>query len=72
MYRLNVAALRAAAADKGDTTGYAIAQRTGLAESTISRWLTGQTQPGTLSLLILCRTYETTLDALMTEVCEAA
>lgn len=72
MYQLNVSALRAAAAAKGDTSGYAISQRTGLAESTISRWLAGQTQPGSLSLLILCREYETSTDALMCEVQTAA
>lgn len=65
MYRLLPHRLREAAASKGDHTGYAIAKRTGLAESTISRLLSGQQQPGVNTLLRLSRAYGVSTDDLM-------
>lgn len=68
MYRLRIKTLREAAARKGDTSGYAIARRSGVAESSISRILRGETQPGAISLLRLSRTYGVSTDDLMHEV----
>lgn len=68
MYRLNIKLLRTAAAAKGDTTGYAIARRTGLAESTVCRWLSGQTQPGSISLITLRDAYGVATDDLLQAV----
>lgn len=65
MYRLRATALRAAAARLGDETGYAIAKRTGLHESTISRLLNGQTRPGSNTLIVLSRVYGISADDLM-------
>ncbi|MEE4598284.1 helix-turn-helix transcriptional regulator [Streptomyces sp. DSM 41524] len=64
-YRLRTDRLRAVARQKGDKTGYAIAQRTGLAESTISRLLRGKTQPGAKALLRICTVYGATTEDLM-------
>lgn len=44
-YRFNINTLREAAAQLGDHTDYKIAQRTGLAQSTISRLAAGDCQP---------------------------
>lgn len=65
MYRLRIQTLREAAAKRGDISGYAIAQRTGVPESSISRFLRGQSQPGAISLLRLCNAYEVTTDDLV-------
>ncbi|MFF9554535.1 helix-turn-helix domain-containing protein [Streptomyces albus] len=64
---MNATTLLNAAAQRGDTTGYAIAQRTGVPESSVSRILRGQSQPGVISLLRLCRTYGLALDELIEE-----
>lgn len=68
MYSLSIAKLRAAAQKKGDHTGYAIAKRTGIDESAISRLLQGKTQPGLNSALRLAAVYDTTVEALMEPV----
>jgi len=68
-YRFDAQQFRKAAASKGDTTGYAIAQRTGLTEGTVSRILSGDRQPKFASAVLLARTYGAPLDDL---VCEAA
>lgn len=57
-YRFRRDRLAEAAQAKGDATRYAIAQRTGLDESTLSRWYAGKSTPSTASLLRLASTYE--------------
>ncbi|MFJ9448220.1 helix-turn-helix domain-containing protein [Kitasatospora sp. NPDC101235] len=64
-YRFDIAAFREAAAQKGDATGYAIAQRTGLSEGAISRILNGYRQPKLDSAAHLAHTYGATLDDLV-------
>jgi transcriptional regulator with XRE-family HTH domain len=59
--------LMAAAAKKGDLTGYAIAMRTGLAQSTVSRLRRGLTAPADRTLHTMAATYETTVEELLTE-----
>lgn len=66
-YRLRCDRLAEAAASKGDHTSYAIAKRTGLAESTLSRLRRGLAKPNTSSLLILAKTYDLTVDELLTQ-----
>lgn len=68
MYRLSIANLRAAAQKKGDHTGYAIAKRTGINESAISRILRGKFQPDLNSVLRMADAYDTTVEALMEPV----
>lgn len=68
MYRLRIDKLRDAARAKGDESGYAIAQSTGLSEPTISKLLRGKTRPGVETLLILKRVYGGTVDELIEEV----
>lgn len=67
-YRLRVDHLRTAARNHGDATGYAIAQRTGISESSISRILRGTTLPDLRSLLIIASTYGTTVEELIERV----
>lgn len=59
----------AEAAKAGDTTGYAIAKRTQLSMSALSRILRGERQPTLGSAAVMARTYRLSLDEL---VCEAA
>ena len=68
MYRLRIDKLRDAARAKGDTSGYAIAQRTGLSEPSISKLLRGKTRPGVETLLTFRRVYGGTVDELIEEV----
>lgn len=65
MYRLRIETLISAAAGKGDRTGYAIARRTGIAESSIYRLLNGEAQPDLISALRLGETYDITVEELM-------
>lgn len=67
-YRLLTANLRNVASKKGDTSGYAIAKRTGLTEPTISKLLNGRTQPGLNTLLAFRRAYDCSIDDLIEEV----
>ncbi|MER5482987.1 helix-turn-helix transcriptional regulator [Streptomyces sp. NPDC002812] len=67
-YRLRVDTLRKAALVKGDQSGYAIAQRTGLSEPTVSKLLRGVSLPGLKALLLFDRAYGTTPDDLIEEV----
>lgn len=67
-YRLRTDRLREVARERGDASGYAIAQRTGLAESTVSRLLRGKTQPGAKSLMRFCDAYGTDAGHLMEAV----
>lgn len=71
-YRLHTSRLREAAAAKGDRSGYAIARRTGLAESTLSRLRRGIASPATSTLLTLAATYGVAVDDLIVKVGETA
>lgn len=64
-YRLCSDRLQEAAAAKGDRSSYAIAKRTGLAQSTLSRLRRGLAKPATGSLLILSATYGLSVDELL-------
>lgn len=56
-YRLRSSRLREAASAQGDATSYAIAKRTGLAQSTLSRLHNGKSKPSMKSLLTLADAY---------------
>lgn len=72
MHRLRTKKLRDIARAHGDTTDIAIAKRAGLNKSIISRLLNGRVQPGTDTLLRLCRAYNATTDDLMEPIEDAA
>lgn len=57
--------LAEAAAAKGDLTGYAIAKRTGLNQTTLSRIRRGIVQPAARTLITLSRTYGLSIDELI-------
>jgi len=65
VYRLRISTLIGAAASKGDKTGYAIARRTGIAESSIYRLLNGEAQPDLISALRLGEAYDIRVEELM-------
>ncbi|MGW1840587.1 helix-turn-helix domain-containing protein [Streptomyces sp. NPDC002067] len=67
LYRLNFPTLLRAAAACGDTSAYAISRRSGVPESSLSRWRRGKTQPGSISLLRLARAYGLAIDDLIQE-----
>lgn len=64
-YRLRIARLLEAAAQTGDTTGYAIARRTGLSEPSVSKLLNSKTKPGVKTLLLISKAYGIPLDDLV-------
>lgn len=64
-YRLHGSRLAEAAAAKGDKTNYAIAKRTGLNQTTISRLRRGLARPATSSLLVLAATYDMAIEELL-------
>lgn len=66
-YRVSISTLRKVASTKGDRSGYAIAKRTGLNESTISKILRGRAQPGPKSLLAFRDAYGCSVDELLEE-----
>ncbi|MFE5871589.1 helix-turn-helix domain-containing protein [Streptomyces roseifaciens] len=68
MYRLRVDLLRAVARETGDRTGYAIARRTKIAESSIYRILSGTAQPDLNSMLRISTTYGVPIETLMEPV----
>lgn len=68
MFRLRIDKLREATATLGDTTGYAIAQRTGIAESSVYRFLAGAAQPDLNSMLRISDAYGTSVEDLMERV----
>lgn len=68
MFRLRIDKLLTAAARHGDTTGYAIAQRTGIAESSVYRFLNGTAQPDLISMLRVSAAYDTRVEDLMERV----
>lgn len=63
--RFRVDVLTKKAEAKGDHTHYAIAQRIGVRESTISRLMAGRTIPNLLTLAALAGAYGTSLDDLV-------
>lgn len=64
-YRLRGTLLAEAAAARGDHSNYAIAKRTGLNQTTISRLRRGLAKPATSSLLVLATTYGVTIEDLL-------
>lgn len=56
-YRLRTELLRAAAREAGDQSNTAIAQRTGVSESALSRMLRGQSRPLFETIIQLAHTY---------------
>ncbi|RLL68167.1 helix-turn-helix transcriptional regulator [Streptomyces sp. Z26] len=64
-YRLSSTRLAEVAAAKGDHTSYAIAKRTGVAQSTLSRLRRGVASPATETLLALADAYEVTVEELV-------
>lgn len=64
-YRLSGERLAKAAANKGDLSGYAIAKRTGLNQTTLSRLRRGIAQPAIKTLLTLSATYGISVDELI-------
>ncbi|WP_236243164.1 helix-turn-helix domain-containing protein [Streptomyces sp. CC228A] len=66
-YVLHTKTLNRAAAEKGDHSRYAIAKRTGLAESTLSRLARGLASPTTKSLMTLAEAYAVSLGDLVQE-----
>ncbi|MER8197037.1 helix-turn-helix transcriptional regulator [Streptomyces microflavus] len=64
-YRLSGERLARAAAVKGDLSGYAIAKRTGLNQTTLSRLRRGMARPATKTLLTLSATYGISVDELI-------
>jgi transcriptional regulator with XRE-family HTH domain len=71
-YQLRSDRLDEAAAKKGDLSSYAIAKRTGLAESTLSRLRRGLASPATASLMKLSEIYGIPVDELIETAEEAA
>lgn len=64
-YRLRKVRLQEAAAARGDLTNYAIAKRTGLNQTTLSRVCRGVVQPAAETLLTLATTYGLSVDELI-------
>ncbi|WP_035796332.1 helix-turn-helix domain-containing protein [Kitasatospora mediocidica] len=66
-HRLNIQNLRAAAAEVGDLSDYAIAKRTGLGKSTVSRLANGLCQPNAATQNRFLDTYKLPINKLMTD-----
>lgn len=66
-HQLNIQNLREAAASLGDHTGYAIAKRTQLSESTISRLLNHACQPTVATQNRFLDVYKLPINQLMTD-----
>jgi transcriptional regulator with XRE-family HTH domain len=64
-YRLRSDLLLKTASAHGDRSCYAIAKRTGIAESTLSRLRRGVAKPAAETLLVLSSTYGLTVDELI-------
>jgi transcriptional regulator with XRE-family HTH domain len=64
-YRLRSARLHEAAAARGDHSNYAIAKRTGLNQTTLSRICRGIVKPAAQTLLTLATAYELSIDELI-------
>lgn len=67
MYRLHIEHLKDTASTRGDITQYAIAKRTGLAESHISKLLNRRSKPLVETLIVLKRAYGGTVDDFIEE-----
>ncbi|MER5675821.1 helix-turn-helix transcriptional regulator [Streptomyces sp. NPDC002238] len=65
MYRLRINTLWDIAADHGDTTRAAIHRRTGIAESSIYRYLSGESQPDLNSALRIAEAYDVRVEDFM-------
>jgi transcriptional regulator with XRE-family HTH domain len=68
MYRLRIDTLKEAAGAHGDTSGYAIARRAGIAESSVYRLLNGEAQPDLITALRLAETYGISVERLMARI----
>lgn len=68
MFRLRIDKLLEAAAGHGDTTGYAITRRTGIAQSSVYRYLDGSAQPDLISMLRIWDAYGVPVQDLMERV----
>ncbi|MHB9857692.1 helix-turn-helix domain-containing protein [Streptomyces sp. YIM S03343] len=68
VFRLDVAKLLEATARLGDTTGYKIYRRTGIPESSVYRYLSGETQPDLNSAMRLAETYSLDLRTVIKRV----
>lgn len=64
-YRLRSAHLQEVAAARGDHSNYAIAKRTGLNQTTLSRISRGIAEPATKTLLTLAQAYDVSVDELI-------
>lgn len=64
-YRLRSARLHEVAAARGDHSNYAIAKRTGLNQTTLSRICRGLVKPAAQTLLTLATVYELSIDELI-------
>jgi transcriptional regulator with XRE-family HTH domain len=64
-YRLRSARLHEAAAARGDHSNYAIAKRTGLNQTTLSRICRGIAKPAAQTLLTLATAYGLSIDELI-------
>jgi transcriptional regulator with XRE-family HTH domain len=69
-YRLRNGRLQEAAAARGDHTNYAIAKRTGLNQTTLSRVCRGLVKPAAETLLTLAATYGLSVDELIDQESE--
>nr|WSS66785.1 helix-turn-helix transcriptional regulator [Streptomyces sp. NBC_01177] len=65
MYRLRIDKLWKIAAEHGDTTRVAIHRRTGIAESSVYRILSGTSQPDLNSALRIAEAYGVRVEELM-------
>jgi transcriptional regulator with XRE-family HTH domain len=71
-YRLRSERLHEVAAARGDHSNYAIAKRTGINQTTLSRICRGVAAPATKTLLTLATAYGLSLDDLVERQAEAA
>lgn len=67
-YRLRSARLQEAAAARGDHSNYAIAKRTGLNQTTLSRICRGVAKPAAGTLLTLSATYGLSVEELIVRI----
>ena len=72
MYRLRIEKLRKIAALHGDTNSGAIHRRTGIAESSVYRYVSGQSQPDLNSALRLAAAYGVFVEDLMQPIADDA
>lgn len=68
VFRLDVPKFLEAAARKGDTHNAAIARRTGIAESSVSRYVRGEAQPDLNSAMRLAEHYDLDLRGVIKRV----